>query len=274
MNNAEDILVKIGFIGAGHMAQAIINGWLKVNKVSSSDIFIHSARRESYAVYAQEKNLVPVDSNNEVIKKADIIFLAVKPLVLGKVLAEVRDKLKKQNKVIVSMVSGVSLTEIQQELDNDNVELLRIMPNVNVEINEGMTALAKNECMTEEHYDFCENLFNALGKTSNISEKDFSTFVALSGSSPAFVYFFIDALSRAGVKYGLSKKQATEIAAQAVMGSAKKVLTDPRTPWELVDDVSSPGGTTVAGLLAMEEAGFMTSIVKAVDATIAKDQGK
>ncbi|KRL34669.1 pyrroline-5-carboxylate reductase [Liquorilactobacillus uvarum DSM 19971] len=270
----EDILVKIGFIGAGHMAQAIINGWLKLKQVKSSDIFIHSAHRESYAGYAQEKNLVPMDSNNEVVEKADLIFLAVKPLVLSSVLTEIKEKINTQKKIIVSMVSGVSIAEIQQILGNNNIELLRIMPNVNVEINEGMTALAKNACMTAEHYDVCAKLFSALGKISVISEKDFSTFVALSGSSPAFVYFFIDALSRAGVKYGLSKKQATEIAAQAVMGSAKKVLTDSRTPWELVDDVSSPGGTTVAGLLAMEEAGFMTSIIKAVDATVAKDQGK
>ncbi|GAJ25804.1 pyrroline-5-carboxylate reductase [Liquorilactobacillus sucicola DSM 21376 = JCM 15457] len=266
--------MKLGFIGAGHMAQAIINGWLDSGKVNGLDIFIHSAHRESYGPYAQKKGLVAVESNNEVVEKTDIIFIAVKPLILGSVLAEIKDKVKAQKKVIVSMVSGVSLAEIQEALGSDKVELLRIMPNVNVEINEGITALAKNAHLTSKNYQVCRELFEALGKTSEVAEKDFSTFVALGGSSPAFVYFFIDSLARAGVKYGLSKKQATEVAAQAVVGSAKKVLATSRTPWELVDEVSSPGGTTVAGLLAMEEAGFMTSIVKAVDATIAKDREK
>ncbi|KRL02790.1 pyrroline-5-carboxylate reductase [Liquorilactobacillus capillatus] len=267
-------MVKIGFIGAGNMARAIINGWLATGKVAAADILIHSAHRQSYGPYAEEKGLVPVESNKEVVEQAEIVFLAVKPLVLGSVLAEIKQDVQTKKSVLVSMVSGVSLAEIQEVLGNGKVELLRIMPNVNVEINEGITALAGNPTLTDEHYHFCEDLLNTLGKTTPLAEKDFSTFVALGGSSPAFVYFFIDSLARAGVKYGLTKKQATEIAAQAVMGSAKKILVASKTPWELVDAVSSPGGTTVAGLLAMEEAGFMTSIVKAVDATIAKDQKK
>ena len=113
-----------------------------------------------------------------------------------------------------------------------------------------------------------------IGQTEILTEKDFSTCVALAGSSPAYVYFFIDAMSRAGVKYGLKKDQATKIAAQAVLGSAQKVLADQKTPMQLVDDVCSPGGTTIAGLLAMEEAGFMTAVIKGMDATINKDQGK
>ena len=105
-----------------------------------------------------------------------------------------------------------------------------------------------------------------------LPEDQFSTFVALAGSSPAFVYLFIDSLSRAGVKYGLTKKQATAIAAQAVMGSAQNVLASEQSPFDLIDQVSSPGGTTVAGLLAMEQAGLMSAVIKGVDATIAKDR--
>lgn len=135
-----------------------------------------------------------------------------------------------------------------------------------------MTALKAGETVTETEFSEVTDLFDSIGKTTEMEEKDFSTFVALAGSSPAYVYLFIDAMSRSGVKYGLSKKQATEIAAQAVLGSALKVLKHPKVRWTFVDDVCSPGGTTVAGLLAMEEYGFTTSVIKGLDATVAKDK--
>ena len=112
------------------------------------------------------------------------------------------------------------------------------------------------------------------GEALAVAEKDFSIFSALAGCAPAYVYYFIDALSRAGVKHGLKKSEATKIAAQTVLGSAQKVLSASLSPMDMVDQVCSPGGTTVAGLLAMEEAGFMTAVVKGIDAAVAKDQGK
>ena len=174
------------------------------------------------------------------------------------------------------MVTGVSISEIADllELTPKELEVIRIMPNVNAEIAAGMTALNASPAVTETNFLRVKGLFEMIGQTEILPEKDFSTFVALAGSSPAYVYFFIDAMSRAGVKYGLKKDQATKIAAQAVLGSAQKVLADQKTPMQLVDDVCSPGGTTIAGLLAMEEAGFMTAVIKGMDATINKDQGK
>ena len=151
------------------------------------------------------------------------------------------------------------------------VPLFYFMPNVNVAINAGMIAYAANDAVAGQ-LDGLLDLLNVLGKTVSLPEEQFSTFVALAGSSPAFIYLFIDSLARAGVKYGLEKDQATAIAAQAVMGSAKNVLASDQSPFDLIDQVSSPGGTTVAGLLAMEEAGLMTAVVKGVDATIAKDR--
>ncbi|KRM00272.1 pyrroline-5-carboxylate reductase [Liquorilactobacillus satsumensis] len=266
--------MKIGFIGVGNMAKAIINGWLTYGEVKAQDIFVHSAHAQNYRKYAFENHLEPVDSNSELANQAEVIFLAVKPTVLPSVLAEIKEAVTTQKRVLVSMVSGVSLAEIKASLGAGNHELLRIMPNINVELHAGMTALAKGEFLSEAHFDELQGLLNQLGKTTLLPEKDFSTFVALAGSSPAFIYLFIDAMARAGVKYGLTKKQATQIAAQAVWGSAAKVLGTPKTPWDLIDEVSSPGGTTVAGLLAMEDAGFMSAVVKGIDATIAKDQEK
>ncbi len=169
------------------------------------------------------------------------------------------------------MLTGVSLATLEDALGSQDQPVLRIMPNVNVAINAGMTAYAANDSVAGQ-LDGLLDLLNVLGKTMALPEDQFSTFVALAGSSPAFVYLFIDSLSRAGVKYGLTKKQATAIAAQAVMGSAQNVLASEQSPFDLIDQVSSPGGTTVAGLLAMEQAGLMSAVIKGVDATIAKDR--
>lgn len=266
--------MKIGFIGAGNMAQAIIQGWLKTQTVDPAEIVIHSKHPESYQNYAAKYHLKAADSNQAVVQETEILFLAVKPQVISSVLSEIKESVQSKHPIVVSMVTGFSIDQILQSLQVEDLEVLRIMPNVNVEIAAGMTALAPNKQLTAAHFAVCQNLLASLGKTIELPEHDFSLFVALAGSSPAFIYLFIDAMSRAGVKYGFSKAQATKIAAQAVLGSAQKVLSSSKSPWDLIDDVSSPGGTTIAGLLAMEEAGFMTSVIKGIDATIAKDQGK
>ena len=264
--------MKLGFIGAGNMARAIINGLIAEQKISGEDVYIHSAHKSSYESYAKEKWLNPCESNSDVVKNAEIVFLAVKPIVAKDVLEEVSTEFERKNPVLVSMVTGVSIAELADALHFPAAKIIRIMPNVNVEIGEGMTALKAGEKVTETESSEVTDLFDSIGKTTEMEEKDFSTFVALAGSSPAYVYLFIDAISRSGVKYGLSKRQATEIAAQAVLGSALKVLEASKSPMDLVDDVCSPGGTTVAGLLAMEEYGFTTSVIKGLDATVAKDK--
>lgn len=264
--------MKLGFIGAGNMARAIINGLIAEQKISGEDVYIHSAHKSSYESYSKEKGLNPCESNSDVIKNAEIVFLAVKPIVSKDVLEEVSTEFERKNPVLVSMVTGVSIAELADALHFPAAKIIRIMPNVNVEIGEGMTALKAGKKVTETEFSEVTDLFDSIGKTTEMEEKDFSTFVALAGSSPAYVYLFIDAMSRSGVKYGLSKRQATEIAAQAVLGSALKVLEASKSPMDLVDDVCSPGGTTVAGLLAMEEYGFTTSVIKGLDATVAKDK--
>lgn len=264
--------MKIGFIGVGNMAKAIIEGILVAGKISSQDIYIHSAHANNYENYAKEKKLVACADNNEVVQNSDLVFLAVKPLAAGKILEEIKDNVLEKKVVLVSMLSGVSIEDLESFVGSDQVELLRIMPNVNVAINQGITALVGNRSLTDEHYQQAQSILGDIGQTIALKESDFSTFVALAGSSPAFVYFYIDSMAKAGVKYGLKKDAAVKIAAQAVLGSAANVLQSSKSPQDLVDDVCSPGGTTIAGLLAMEEAGFMRAVVKGIDATIAKDQ--
>ncbi len=263
--------MTIGFIGAGNMARAIISGLLAKKAVAPTDIVLHGGQPLHYEPYAAKIGAKALASNQAVAETADIVFLAVSPKLGEPILQAIGSTLKKRHVPVVSMLTGVSVATLEEALGSHDQPVLRIMPNVNVAINAGMIAYAANDAVAGQ-LDGLLDLLNVLGKTVSLPEEQFSTFVALAGSSPAFIYLFIDSLARAGVKYGLEKDQATAIAAQAVMGSAKNVLASDQSPFDLIDQVSSPGGTTVAGLLAMEEAGLMTAVVKGVDATIAKDR--
>ena len=263
--------MTIGFIGAGNMARAMISGLLAKKAVAPTDIVLHGGQPLHYEPYAAKIGAKALASNQAVAETADIVFLAVSPKLGEPILQAIGSTLKKRHVPVVSMLTGVSVATLEEALVSHDQPVLRIMPNVNVAINAGMIAYAANDAVAGQ-LDGLLDLLNVLGKTVSLPEEQFSTFVALAGSSPAFIYLFIDSLARAGVKYGLEKDQATAIAAQAVMGSAKNVLASDQSPFDLIDQVSSPGGTTVAGLLAMEEAGLMTAVVKGVDATIAKDR--
>lgn len=263
--------MTIGFIGAGNMARAMISGLLAKKAVAPTDIVLHGGQPLHYEPYAAKIGAKALASNQAVAETADIVFLAVSPKLGEPILQAIGSTLKKRHVPVVSMLTGVSVATLEEALGSHDHPVLRIMPNVNVAINAGMIAYAANDAVAGQ-LDGLLDLLNVLGKTMSLPEEQFSTFVALAGSSPAFIYLFIDSLARAGVKYGLEKDQATAIVAQAVMGSAKNVLASDQSPFDLIDQVSSPGGTTVAGLLAMEEAGLMTAVVKGVDATIAKDR--
>ena len=263
--------MKVGFIGVGNMARAIIQGLLK-DDFPSANILVHSAHKTSYEPYAKQYQLTALESNSAVTKDADMIILAVKPYIVKDVLEEVKSELK-SNQLIISLASGVAISDIEDILGSNTQPILRTMPNVNVEIGEGMIATVANGDLNQDPYQAGVKLLNKIGKTMEISEKDFPIFSALAGSAPAYAYLFIDDLSRAGVKYGLTKKQATEIAAQMVKGSAEMVMESSEIPYALIDKVSSPGGTTVAGLLAMQAAGFDPAVIKGIDATVAKELG-
>lgn len=263
--------MKIGFIGVGNMAKAIIKGMLKAD-YNGNDILVHSAHVANYETFAKENGLVAESDNSTLVKNSDIVVLAVKPQMVKDVLAEVKSKLS-TDKLLVSLVSGLSIVDMK-ELVGQNQPVLRTMPNVNVEIGQGMTAVVSDQALDAEPYLNGVEIFDKIGGSIEVAEKDFPAFSAIAGSAPAYAYLFVDALSRAGVKYGFKKDDATRIAAQVVKGSADMILKSDEIPYALIDKVSSPGGTTVAGLLAMEEAGLSTAVVKGIDATINKELGQ
>lgn len=264
--------MKIGFIGVGNMAKAIIKGLLNADAIAPENIVIHSAHQNNYTAFAEKYHLTPASSNIELTKMVDFVFIAVVPSIVSEILLEIKSSLNNQQ-TIVSMAAGLSLSDLAKDL-SDSSPIIKIMPNVNVENLAGMTALTANENVTEENFDVIKNIFAKIGEVIELPEKDFSTFSAIAGSGPAFVYLFIDAMSRAGVKHGLTKDEATKIAAQTVLGSAKNLLASDQSPFNLIDQVSSPGGTTVNGVLKMEELGFYSATIAGIDATIDSNQEK
>lgn len=263
--------MKIGFIGVGAMAQAIIQGLLRAQFVTAKDILIHSARPEHYQAYAEKFGLTAMESNAQLVQQSDLVVLAVVPQVLEPVIHEINDQLT-PTKGLISIVSGISLKRLAQ-LTNAEQPILRTLPNINSEFGAGMTAVAANDQLSGELKEQAEGLFAATGDVLTMPENQFAAFSAISGSAVAYVDFFIDALSRTGVKYGLNKEVATRIAAQTTLGSAKSLMESGKTPAEMIDQVCSPGGDTIAGILAMEQAGLLNAVVAGIDATIAKSTG-
>lgn len=255
--------MKIGFIGTGKMSKSIIAGLLKKG-FKPENIIVSAKHVTPLKAYAKNLNLEVAKNNQEVVEKADYIFLGIHPSDLT-ALKEIAPFINPEGQVFLSFMSGVSLTALENVLGP--VKIVRLMPNLNVSVNEGTIAYTFSEEMPEDAEDILQ-LLNTLGKTYSLEEKDYPTFVALAGSSPAFIYLFIDAMSRVGVKYGIPKNLATEIAANACLGSAKLLLERGKNPWELVDNVSSPNGSTVQGVLALENAGFLKAVNEGLEAIL------
>lgn len=263
--------MKIGFIGVGNMASAIIKGFVRSGVVAPDAVYLFNRTPAKAEAVARSVGGVVVESASEVIAISDVVMLGVKPDGIKQVIEANLEVLKEKRPVIVSMAAGVSLEAMAGYLEDESLELLRIMPNINVGIGQGATAVCATTGTSQVTLTAIVDLFEAVGKAWVLPEEDFTTFAALAGSSPAFVYLFIDSLARAGVKHGLPKKMSTEMAAQAVLGSASLLLETGEEPWQLIDQVCSPGGTTIAGLVALEDRAFMATVIKGIDETINRE---
>ncbi len=252
---------ELGFIGAGNMGGTIINALKK-----HYDIFVS---RKNIEALRKMTGVTPCDEN--IIAVRDITFLAVKPDMYKDILLEIRDELLNSNSVLVSMAAGVSMEEIKNRLCFD-VKLVRIMPNVNASVGMSVTAVCRNEFVTDDEYKSVNKILSRFGKVVDISEDQFGIFSAIAGCSPAYVYTFIDALARGAQKMGMKKELALEIAAEAVKGSAVMLEKSNMHPQSLVDKVCSPGGTTIEGLCTLDEYKFTAGIVKAVENIVNKDK--
>ncbi len=263
--------MKLGFIGAGNMGSAIFKGFIAKGVADSKDISITRRNKGALAVQAEECGVTACDNYSQVISTSDVVFLAVKPIMFKEVLAAIRADVKSKMPLVVSMAAGISTGDIEEALDIKGVRVVRIMPNVNAQVAMSVTAVCGGKNAGDEDIALVKSLFDAIGTTAVVDEKQFAIFTAIAGCSPAYVYMFINALAEGALKAGMNKRLAIEIAAGAVMGSAKMVLESGKHPEELNDMVCSPGGTTIEGVCTLKEQGFESAVIEAVSKSIWKD---
>ena len=264
--------MKIGFVGAGNMGGAIIRGILNRQLFSPQDILASSLPSPQLDQMVADTGVILCPDNSDLIETSEIVLLAVTPQVKPAVLQAAAPAILRRRPLLVSIAAGTSLQQLQNFVAAEtSLPIIRVMPNINAQAGEGAAAVCGNSWVSKEQIDTILGIFRTFGKAWELPEKDFGIFAAIAGCSPAYACLFIDALSRAAVKHGLPKDLATRIAAQAVYGSARMVMETDDTPWDLIDKVCSPGGTTVAGLIALEDNAFVSSVIRAIDAAIAKD---
>ncbi len=256
--------MKIGFIGGGNMGGALINGLIKSGH-SPKDIYLCEMNGERAKMFS-EKGVNTVARAYEAEERSDIIIFSVKPNVIDSVLSEMNGY---DNKIYLSIAAGVTVAHLEEVLGADK-KIVRAMPNTPAQVGCGMTVITPNGNMTDDETKSVEDILSGVGLTEVMPEKFMSAATALHGSSPAYVYMFIDAMADAGVAYGLTKAQALKLAAQAVEGSAKMVLETGLHPEQLKDNVCSPGGTTIAAVCDLEENGFRAVVQSAVRACVDK----
>ncbi len=254
---------SIGFIGGGNMAEALIRGLVEAGS-GAGKVSVSDPRQERRVELAERYGIHTASDNLEIAKGADIVVLAVKPQVLPTVLSELQ-AVSDRERLFVSVAAGVTTVAIAAALGG-KPRVVRAMPNTPALIQNGATALAAGEHASESDLATSKQIFDAVGITETVTEAQMNAVTGLSGSGPAYVFVMLEALADAGVKEGLPRPIALKLAAQTVMGAAKLLIDTNGHPGHLKEMVSSPGGTTIAGLQALEEGGFRNALTSAVEA--------
>lgn len=262
--------LTVGFLGAGKMATALARGFLRSNLADPSSIFASDPSQAAREAFGRETQGRVMGSNLEVVHAAKILILAVKPGQVTGVLQEVRPHFTDDH-LLISIAAGVPLGWLQDALF-ENARVIRVMPNTPALVGEAACAFSLGDAATPEDGELAQRLFSATGIASQVPENLLDAVTGLSGSGPAYVYNFIEALSDGGVAAGLPRDLATRLAAQTVLGAAKMVLETNLHPGLLKDMVTSPGGTTIEGVHELEKAGFRGAVMNAVRAAAEKSR--
>ena len=262
--------MSIGFIGCGNMASAIICGIIDNKAVKAEEVNVFDVYAPATGSIKAKYNINVFDSEEGIVINSDTVVLAVKPNILSSVLKKIDGALGNKDTLFISIAAGKSTEFIANELTHDN-RIIRVMPNINAKVSEAICAYTANAKATDDDKKLTEKIFSAVGKIIYLEENYFPLFGVLGGCTPALAYMFIDELARAGVKNGMKKDVALKVAAQAVLGSAKMILESDEHPYELIDKVCSPGGTTIEAVTSLQESGFNSAIHKAVDKAVEKD---
>lgn len=274
--------MKIGFIGTGNMGTAIIKGYLKANPGSCEDLFAYDKDQSKLKALISELGIQGCKNVGEVAKNSDLLILAVKPSGFKEAMEEIAPAIDNSTTVIASIAAGISIHHIETlyaeeststvEKNSNPRKVVRIMPNTPALVGQGMSAICRNTWVTDSEFQQVMLVFEAIGKAEEVDEALMDCVVGVSGSSPAYVYLFIEALADGAVAQGMNRSQAYTFAAQSVLGAAEMVLSTGIHPGALKDMVCSPGGTTIEAVQALEKNGFRNAIMEAVQAASAKSK--
>jgi pyrroline-5-carboxylate reductase len=265
---------SIGFLGAGNMAEALIRGLVRGGHVAAPRVLASAPRRDRLDELARAYGIAVTTSNPELARSVDVLVLSVKPQILPKVVREIADDVRR-DALIVSVAAGVDTATIEGLLP-PGMRVVRSMPNTPALVGAGATAISAGREATDDDMALARFVFDAVGMTVVLDEGQLDAVTGLSGSGPAYIFLILEALADAGVKVGLSRRNAQRLAAQTVMGSAKLLLETDEHPGKLKDMVTSPGGTAIAGLHTLEQGGLRTTLINAVETAThrARELGK
>ncbi len=261
---------KVGFLGAGNMGEALIRGLLKAGLVPTDHIFATDVRLGRLEQLAKLYGIHTLSDNALLVKRVDVVILAVKPQIIHQVLREVAAVVTPRQ-LFVSIAAGVPTAALRADLPK-SVRLIRVMPNTPALVLEGVTAVARAEGLKAGDLETAEEIFGAVGKVVVLEEELLDAVTGLSGSGPAYVALMIEALADGGVRVGLDRITAMTLAAQTVLGSAKLLIETGTHPGQLKDMVTSPGGTAIAGIAALEEGGVRRTLINAVERATRRSQ--
>lgn len=264
MSTATSAPLAIGCLGAGQMATALVKGWTKAGLLDSGRSLASDPYPAAREQFFKATGVRAVESNADVVAQTDLIILAVKPQTMPSVLSEIRPHLRNSH-LVISIAAGVTLRQLADQLGTAT-RLIRVMPNTPSLVGASAAGFATGPACSVEDRDLAARLFNAVGKAYVVPESLLDAVTGLSGSGPAYVYVMIEAMADGGVRMGLPRDVAQTLAAQTVFGAAKMVLETGSHPAVLKDAVASPGGTTIAGLHALERAGVRAGLIDAVEA--------
>ena len=253
----------VGFLGAGNMGEAMINGLLQARLVDAKAVWATDVRADRLEQLAGKYGIRTTASNSALVAESDVVILAVKPQIMGAVLKEIAGAVD-EGTLLISIAAGVHTRTLRAHLGKP-VRLIRVMPNTPALVLEGVTAIARAEGLDPGDLETAAELFGAIGRVVVLDEDALDAVTGLSGSGPAYVAVVIESLSDGGVKMGLDRATAMTLAVQTVLGSAKLIRETGMHPGQLKDMVSSPGGTTIAGISALEEGGVRSTFIRAVE---------
>lgn len=263
--------MKIGFIGLGNMADAMIGGMLGKQLVTAGEM-AGSARTAATLEKMREKyGMVTFEDNCGTAAWADILFLAVKPVFLPEVIAQIKDAVRPET-IVVSIAAGKTLAFLKEAFGRPELKIVRCMPNTPALVLEGCTGVCADNDVPAKDLETVVSLMQSFGRASIVPERLMDVVVGVSGSSPAYVFLFIEAMADGAVAAGMPRAQAYEFAAQSVLGSAKLMLETGLHPGVLKDMVCSPGGTTIEAVRVLEEKGLRAAVIDAVEACIEKSK--